>query len=410
MSWRRTRLKYLAAVPIVNGVGEPAEFDDPAWPRYIRTTDIAGPRALRDDTFVSLPPETAALAPVERGDILMSAAGTVGRTYLHASDEPSCFAGYLVRFRPKQDVDPRFISYWTQATPFVDQVAVGAVRSTIDNFSAGKYQNLWIDMPDLEEQRAIADYLDAETARIDALLEAKRRQAKLLVDHRRAVIDGFTVPAALGGQADAETAWPIAKLKRAAAFFADGDWIESPFITTDGIRLIQTGNIGEGIYRDQGYRYISDETFKTLGCTEVLPGDILISRLAGTVGRACLAPDLGTRMVVSVDVVIMRPVPDLDPAFAVAYFSSSYHIALAELLARGTTMPRLSRSQVGELPIPVPPLAVQRRVVGEIERRLAGLSALQVALDLQVARLLERRQALITVAVTGQLDIPGVAA
>ena len=174
--------------------------------------------------------------------------------------------------------------------------------------------------------------------------------------------------------------------------------------------MIQTGNIGEGIYRDQGFRYISDETFETLGCTEVLPGDILISRLAGTVGRSCLAPDLGTRMVVSVDVVIMRPVLDLRPAFAVAYLSSSYHLALAELLARGTTMPRLSRSQVGELPIPMPPLAVQRRVVGEIERRLSGVNALQLALDLQVVRLLERRQALITAAVTGQVEIPGAAA
>jgi len=115
-------------------------------------------------------------------------------------------------------------------------------------------------------------------------------------------------------------------------------------------------------------------------------------------------------MVVSVDVVIMRPVPHLEPAFAVAYLSSSYHLALAELLARGTTMPRLSRSQVGELPIPMPPFDVQERVVGEIERRLAGVNALLVALDQQALRLLERRQALITAAVTGQLEIPGVAA
>jgi type I restriction enzyme S subunit len=278
-------------------------------------------------------------------------------------------------------------------------------RITKDDFN-----EMPLVVPPLRAQRAIAWYLDRETAQIDALIEARRRQAKLVVDHRRAVIDGFTVPGALGGSADAETTWPIAKLKRAAAFFADGDWIESPFITTDGIRLIQTGNIGEGIYRDQGFRYISDETFKSLGCTEVVPGDILISRLAGTVGRSCLAPDLGTRMVVSVDVVIMRPVPHLEPVFAVAYLSSSYHLALAELLARGTTMPRLSRSQVGELPIPMPPFDVQERVVGEIERRLAGVNALLVALDQQALRLLERRQALITAAVTGQLEIPGVAA
>jgi type I restriction enzyme S subunit len=292
----------------------------------------------------------------------------------------------------------------------LDQIGLAKTRAAQPHLNAEDLGDVEVTVSTRDQEVAIADYLDRETAQIDALLEARRKQAKLLVDHRRAVIDGFTVPGALGGQADAETAWPIAKLKRAAAFFADGDWIESPFITTDGIRLIQTGNIGEGIYRDQGFRYISDETFRTLACTEVVPGDILISRLAGTVGQSCLAPDLGTRMVVSVDVVIMRPFPDLEPAFAVTYLSSSYHLALAELLARGTTMPRLSRSQVGELPIPMPPFDVQRRVVGEIERRLAGVNALGVAVDLQVARLLERRQALITAAVTGQLDIPGVAA
>ena len=44
--------------------------------------------------------------------------------------------------------------------------------------------------------------------------------------------------------------------------FVDGDWIESPYITPDGIRLIQTGNIGSGEYREKGFRYISEETFK----------------------------------------------------------------------------------------------------------------------------------------------------
>jgi type I restriction enzyme S subunit len=58
----------------------------------------------------------------------------------------------------------------------------------------------------------------------------------------------------------------------------------------------------------------------------------------------------------------------------------------------------------------MPPFDVQERVVGEIERRLAGVNALLVALDQQALRLLERRQALITAAVTGQLEIPGVAA
>jgi len=57
--------------------------------------------------------------------------------------------------------------------------------------------------------------------------------------------------------------------------FIDGDWIESPYIQDEGIRLIQTGNIGNGKYIEKGDRYISEETFIKLGCTEIFPDDIL---------------------------------------------------------------------------------------------------------------------------------------
>ena len=79
MRWPVAPLKHLAAVPVTNGVGEAAEFDDPSWPRYVRTTDIAGPRDLRPDTFKSLPPEVARRASLRQGDVVMTAAGaTIG--------------------------------------------------------------------------------------------------------------------------------------------------------------------------------------------------------------------------------------------------------------------------------------------------------------------------------------------
>ena len=87
--------------------------------------------------------------------------------------------------------------------------------------------------------------------------------------------------------------WDTSKIKGLARpgykTFVDGDWIESPYITTDGIRLIQTGNIGTGEYREKGFRYISEETFTNFCCTEIKPGDILICRLgeAGLKGVPC---------------------------------------------------------------------------------------------------------------------------
>jgi type I restriction enzyme S subunit len=196
MTWRLTRLKYLTSVPITNGLGEAAQDSDPSWPRYIRTTDIASTRHLHGDRLVSLPPETARPSMVQANDLLMCAAGSLGKVYLHQGDEPACYAGYLVRFRPRLDlVDPRFIAFWAESQPFLEQIAVGAVRSTIDNFSAGKYQQMELDVPSLDEQRRIADFLDAETARIDRLVDLRDRQVRCAHERFQSAIAATVVKA-----------------------------------------------------------------------------------------------------------------------------------------------------------------------------------------------------------------------
>jgi type I restriction enzyme S subunit len=417
VTWQRTRLKYLVALPIQNGLGEAAVCDDPSWPRYIRTTDIAGPRTLHNDTFASLPPDVASHAMLEPGDIVLTAAGSVGKSFLYDSTEPACYAGYLVRLRLRRTVDPRFVAYWTESAPFWDQIHVGTVTSTIDNFSASKYGNMSISIPDESTQRAIADYLDRETARIDALIEKKHRMKELLQERRQTLITeaisrshdpGAT---ARGDRVMERPTVPIRRVAQGGGLFTDGDWIESPFITDEGIRLIQTGNVGVGLYREQGFRFISEETFHVLNCTEVLPGDLLICRLAEPVGRSCIAPNLGTRMITSVDVAILRPRPgSAEVRYLNYYFSSSSHLEFIDSIARGGTRQRISRDQLGFAPVPLPPIATQRAIADYLDRETARIDALVERIDRQVAFLQERRQALITAAVTGELEIPGVAA
>jgi type I restriction enzyme S subunit len=253
----------------------------------------------------------------------------------------------------------------------------------------------------LPRQTAIADYLDTETARIDALIAKKQRMIDLLTERLWAVLDE------LGAEIERSR---TTAMKRLAVFFTDGDWIESPYITDSGIRLIQTGNIGRGEFIDQGDRYISEDTFVSLGCTEVLPGDVLISRLANTVGQACVAPDLGCRLVASVDVVILRPAEFVSADYLVRYLSADRHLSLARLAARGTTMQRLARSQLGDFPVRVPSLDEQRRMVERVDTERPILQAVLTALSTQIDLLRERRQTLISAAVTGELEIPGVAA
>lgn len=186
--------------------------------------------------------------------------------------------------------------------------------------------------------------------------------------------------------------------------FIDGDWIESPFITDEGVRLLQTGNIGVGSFREQGFRYVSDETFEQLSCTEVEPNDVLICRLAEPVGRACLAPTLGEKMITSVDVAILKPSPEVEARFVVYLFSSPDYLGFMEGQCRGGTRDRVSRSFLGGVRLALPPLPDQTAIAAFLDRETAKIDALVAEQRRLIELLREKRQAVISHAVTKGLN------
>ena len=171
--------------------------------------------------------------------------------------------------------------------------------------------------------------------------------------------------------------WSRKMLADACEVFADGDWVESKDQSPGGIRLIQTGNVGEGVFKDrcEKARYISEPTFKRLRCTEIFKGDCLISRLPDPVGRSSILPDTGERMITAVDCTIVRFNPkQLIPEFF-KYFSQSLdYLKAVEAETTGTTRKRISRSKLGQVAIPVPPLPEQQRIVGILDEAFGGIA------------------------------------
>ena len=163
--------------------------------------------------------------------------------------------------------------------------------------------------------------------------------------------------------------WEIKKLKDVTSLITDGDWIESRHQSEDGIRLIQTGNIGNGFFKakDDKPHFISEETFDVLGCTEIFEGDCLVSRLPDPVGRACLIPEMDCRMITAVDCSIIRFNEILVPDFFVYYSQSSKYKNEISNKTTGTTRKRISRKNLEMIPIPVPPIAEQDKIVAELD-------------------------------------------
>jgi type I restriction enzyme, S subunit len=171
--------------------------------------------------------------------------------------------------------------------------------------------------------------------------------------------------------------WQSKQLGDLCEVFADGDWVESKDQSSDGIRLIQTGNVGEGVFKDrvEKARYISEATFERLHCTEIFEGDCLISRLPDPVGRSCILPETGERMITAVDCTIVRfNSKQLLPAFFNHYTQSDDYLSTVAKECTGTTRNRISRSNLALTPIPVPPLPEQQRIVDILDEVFAGIA------------------------------------
>lgn len=198
--------------------------------------------------------------------------------------------------------------------------------------------------------------------------------------------------------------WEINKIKYTAieenSLFLDGDWIESDVIEDEGIRYFTTGNIGTGLFKEQGDGYISPKTFEELHCLKVYPGDLAISRLNEPIGRACFIPDGQEYYVVSVDVVILRPDSNYDKRYLVYAMNSDGYREHANLIARGATMQRISRSQLGQFFIPVPSFKEQCAIADYLDVECAKIDGIIDDLESQIDILRSHKKSLVTEAVT----------
>lgn len=280
-------------------------------------------------------------------------------------------------------------------------------------------RDLAIPLPDHAQQQAIVDFLDRKTALIDDVIAKKQKLIELLKEKRQALITQTVTkgldpnaklkPSGIEWLGDIPEGWEVSPLRSFARpghkTFVDGDWIEAPFIRDEGVRLIQTGNIGIGEYREQGFRYIDEETFRLFDCTEVKPSDVLICRLADPVGRACIAPALGVKMITSVDVCILKPKAECDTRFLIYVLSSSPYLEYMATICRGSTRDRISRSMLGSFRIQEPSVTEQRAIADFLDHETAAIDGVAAKVESQMKLLKEYRQALITSAVTGKIDV-----
>lgn len=193
--------------------------------------------------------------------------------------------------------------------------------------------------------------------------------------------------------------WRMAPLEdlaqRTARAIVDGPFgsnLARQHYTADGPRVVRLQNIGDGQFL-HAEAHISKAHFETLRRHEVLPGDLLIASLGEPVLRACIAPDDLGPAIVKADCIRVRLGADVEPKWVLYALQSDELKRWAARHSHGVGRMRLGLNVIRGIPIPLPSISEQRRVLALLEERLSSLEAADASLVRNQRRLLTQRAA-----------------
>lgn len=389
----------------------PASSEDQEVP-YLKAQHVQWEGVRLDDlpTMWASPSEVEATA-VRRGDLLVCEGGEVGRASVLSGTPPesTIIQNALHRVRGRLGAHPPFLAYVLRHAATQGWFEVLCNRSTIAHFTVEKFGETWAWFPTAREQRAIAGYLDCETARLDALIAAKERLLGLLAEKRhaittRAVTRGIDANAPLR---DSGVPW-LGKIpahwgtERARWLFRERD---RRSVTGEEEMLTVSHITGVTPRSQKDVNMFEAET--TEGYKICVASDLVINTLWAWMGAMGVAPVDG---IVSPAYNVYAPGREVVPAYVDVMVRLPIFAQEVTRYSKGVWSSRLRLYPEGffEVVLPVPPLDEQRAIMAHISSETVRLDALRDATQRTIALLRERRAAIIAAAVTGQIEI-GVA-
>ncbi len=304
----------------------------------------------------------------------------------------------LIVLRARPVMEPRWLAYLAQSEPFVGWAVATSDGVKMPRTSWERLRDFPVEPPGLVEQRAIADYLDAETARIDNLIAARRSMLSLVSER----LDG-----ALSAVLDRPD-WAMVALKWKTRVTVGIVIRPSDLYAASGEPCLRGFNVRPGLVSDADLAYISPEGNAANAKSMLGDGDIVVVR-TGNAGAAAVVPDwaVGGNCV---DLLLVRRTDSIEPRFLEAVLNSAVVRRQVDEGSVGALQAHFNTESLANLRVPVPSMSDQLTALAALDALRAQASAMSTALSRQIDLLLERRKALITAAVTGQLEIPGAAA
>jgi type I restriction enzyme S subunit len=368
--------------------------------------------------FASAPSRARRL--VRQGDTIISTVRTYLRAVWPVRDSATDLVvstGFAV-LTPTRSIDSRYLGWLVQSDVVVEEVVARSVGVSYPAINPSDIGTVRVPLPPLARQRSIADYLDRETARIDALIEKKQRMIGLIRERalvrQELLATGRSQKVQMGPSGHdwlgpIPENWSVVRLKHYARIESGHTpsrtrpelWENCtiPWVTLNDVGYLEAHE-----WVEETVNLISEAGIASSSARVLPAGTVILSRDA-TVGRCGI---LARPMTTSQHFIDWICGQHLRPRYLWLLLRTAMQTHFASL-TDGATLRTIGMPDIGELVVPLPPLDQQDLIVEQAEevRKRAGKTV--ELLDKQVALLQEHRQALITAAVTGKLEVPEVA-
>lgn len=381
-------------------------------------------KADRDDNFNNASEDLSTYQLVEPGDLAMNKMkawqGSLGVSAHRGIVSPAYFV-----FQAQHADDPAFLHYLLRSGGY----AVGfmtiskGIRIGQWDLDPDHLGTIPIPLPPLGEQRAIAAYLDRETAKIDALVEAQRRLIELLKEKRQAVIS-YAVTKGLDPSAPMKDPgvkwlghvpahWQVVPLKSQARLAGRigyrGYTTEDIVDEGEGALAISPGNLRDGRIEIGRGTFVTWEKFHESPEIIVEPSDVVLVKTGSTYGKvAFFRGDAVPAATINPQMLLIK---GAKCGAEYMFMSLSSHFAQASIEASNTggTIPTITQEFVGNIKIVIPDTEEISHILESVRFDIEQIERLTKEGEVGIGLLQERRAALIFAAVTGKIDVRGLA-
>jgi type I restriction enzyme S subunit len=412
--WGVISIKWLS--PVRRGasprpIDDPKYFDADGEFSWVRIADVSACDGVLTETTQQLSELGSSLSvKVVPGDLFVSIAGTVGKPCLSAIK--ACIHDGFVYF-PTLQIDPKFLYRIFEGGTCYGGLGKWGTQLNLNTDTIGSIR---VALPPPDELKAVLIFLDRETAKIDALVAEQRRLMALLKEKRQAVISHAVTrglnphapmkPSGIEWLGDVPEHWTCIQVGKVCKKVADGPHF-SPNYVDEGVPFLSARNVKVNSWSLDDVKYISErdcDEFDRRVFPEV--GDVLYTK-GGTTGIARVV-DLPHRFQVWVHISVLKIKPEIvDPYFLAFALNSVGCYEQSQLLTRGASNNDLGLTRMIKIWFVVPQLDEQVAIINFLNAESAKFDTLTLEAQRAIDLLQERRTALISTAVTGQIDVRG---